>query len=862
VEGVAPAAWGCDIEEMWTVPLALLLAQASAGSLDVYERAVSLVRHRYLSIDEFDAELAFAEAAEGAEDVVPWLIVEADNGIATLRHGQHGTIGVVTLLPPDGTVEVAGLDALPGALGRLEDAVLSAGVPLPEKVDLPISLLRGMARALDRHSVILSRKRLARFDERIKGKLSGIGARVGRQDGALVLKEVFFESPAAKGGLRKGDRVLRVDGDSTVGMSTSSLVTRMRGVAGSQLIVEVARGEDPEHEEILEVILTRAEVVIPNVSWDVRPSGVGVITIDHFSEQTTTLMRAALNEFRSDSSPVTGLVLDLRGNSGGSMQQACRAADLFLTDGAVLRTEGREGRRVENLIREYRAIAEGVEPDLPVIVLMDHGSASASEILAGSLALLDRAVLLGTRSHGKGTVQKLYTLRGGNSDERVRFKMTVARYILPGGVAIEAHEGLAPDVAVAPALFLPGGVELTPSEEPEVPTVVWVDERPGWRDGSDDAPRQDFLLALADDALELSQGTSRAAVLTALQSVAQRAAAIEDQRLVETFRYRGLDWSHADDDGPAPDVDVEISIVDDPVPGSDVEVRALVRNRGPAPLYRVQVQLSTDDPLPWDRLTLPVGFLPPGEAAIGSAMVRVGSGLDAREDLVGVALHADRRPTVALASALLRVDPAPPASIAVSVRLVEGAGDARLELQLENRGARHLANLRARVSLPEGSPIELMDPEAVLPLLSARDDARLDLSVHRLHDGPIELDLRVDGGEGRRLISQHVALDDADFARVAPPTLEAELPLTAPSGGAELHVRARDEGVVKSVTVWLDQDKVAWMPGNGSRLALSVPLDIPAGTHAVTVEARDESGAKTRDVLYIRGVDPATAGGE
>ena len=827
----------------------------------MYERAISLVRHRYIDVDGFEAEAAFDEAAEAAEDVVPWLLVDSEGGVATLRHGQAGTIAVVSLNEPGAEGGGEGIDALPGALERLERAILEASAPVPDDVDLSVALLRGVSRELDRHSVVLSRGRLERFDERIKGKLTGIGARMGKRDGRLVIKEVFTSGPADRAGLHVGDRITRVDGVSMLGMSTGVAIDRVRGPANTQVVLDVERPVDGGGFEALEIVLTRAEVVIPTVHVEQLPSGVGVIRIDNFSEQTTRLVRDGLQRFRAGERPLTGLVLDLRGNTGGSLLQACKVADLFVDEGTIVRTEGRDGKPVENLLRHYRAHPEGVEPDVPMVTLIDRRSASASEIVAGSLSLLGRAALLGQDSHGKGTVQKLYTLRGGGQADRVRFKLTVARYRLAGDVTIETGVGLAPDLAVGEARFTRGGVVL-PQSALEA-DLVWVDEQPGWREGIDLPEVPDVPLAVAEQALAQVVGASREDVLTALEATARRMAVVEDARLVEVFGYRGLDWRPSVAPGPRPQVDVEVSVVDPPVPGSDVEVRALVHNRGATPLARVAVQLSTASRLPWSGLTLPVGFLPPGETGMGSAMVHVGEGLSEREDLVGVRVVADGRDPVDAADALLHVAPSTPTPVSVKARLAPGSAEDRIELLLTNLGGRHLGNLRARVLLPAESPIELLDPEGVIPLLAAGATERVDLGVVRLAPGAAELELRVEDRAGRQVFRQPFTIpEDGTLVAVSPPLVTVRAPRSASSGQAEVAIRAEDDGPLKSVTAWVGGDKVAWVPVERPRTRLSIPVDVPDGTTAVTVEVEDLDGAVTREVVYIRGSDPSMAGGD
>ena len=447
---------------------------AQAGERAVYDDAVRRIESHYLYLDDLDVSEALLDAAESAEDALPWLIVETDDAGVKLIHGEQGPIGRVA--PVKG-----GLSGLPAALSALEDqlAVASAftdddGQPygIPTSVDLPVELLRGASHALDRHSVVLSGERLERFDERITGKLQGIGARISRHNELLVVEQVFPSGPADVGGVLPGDRVVRIDGASTVGMSVSNTVDRIRGAEGTQVQIELEREVEGSSETVV-LVLTRAEVRIPNVSWEVEPEGTGYIEITHFSEQTARLLRQALADFQV--AGVRGIVIDLRDNSGGSMIQSCQATDLFVDSGPVLRTAGRDDKPVDRLIQHYRSESSEDEPQVPIVVLVGPGSASASEILAGALVLRDRAVLVGARTHGKGTVQKLYTLCRDEGESRARFKLTVARYLLPGDIPIETGVGLPADLEV-------DAVRFDQWQDRGQPALVWRVHRRGMQD--------------------------------------------------------------------------------------------------------------------------------------------------------------------------------------------------------------------------------------------------------------------------------------------------------------------------------------------------------------------------------------------
>ena len=830
---------------------------ATAGERDLYARTVTLLGDRYLDADQIDATAAFIEAAESAQRAVPWLIVEPSGASVTLREGSGRVFAVLTL-------DEEGADALvalPGALDRLEDAIRLGGA-IPDEVDLPIELLRGVTRALDRHSVVLARSRLERFNERIKGKLSGIGARITLEGGKLRIRGVFVGGPVDLGGLGEGDIIEKVDGVSTLGMSVNQAVDRIRGPKGTQVVLGIRRPGGGDQGQ-LDVILTRDEVVIPNVSWEKRSSGVGFIEVEHFSEQTAALLEQALAAFRAEGPELRGVVLDLRGNTGGSMIQACRSVDLFVDDGVVLRTAGPKGRRVENLMPEYAARPGDGEPDLPVVILVDRRSASASEILAGALQLLDRAVLVGAETHGKGTVQKLYTIRGGGPDKRARLKLTVARYLLPGDLPIEAGEGLKPDVRVRTARFDEDGVRMPLDPGVEPLSVMWVREQPGWRPvGPPDGGRSgDFLEELAERIVLDAQSGHRADVLEAALGAVAEAADAEDALLVETFRHRGIDWRSADGPGAAPEVRVTLQPTAPARAGAPVEVQMTVENLGAEPLRRVRVHLSAEDrSLPWHGMVLPVGALEPGETGRATTVTQVSPKLPSSDDLVSITVVADGRPKATQDALPLQVEgrPAPPLSVAV--RLVpEGETHHRAEVRIENLGQENLVDVRARFALPEDTQVELLERESVAPYLRPGEQTRLDIPV-RLLEGAgdrVELELRVATAVHGRVLRLPLEVPvSGDGVSREPPQIRATLPLVAPVGSLDVRVDAVDDRQLASLTAWLDGEKVAWRAGDGRKLRLSFPVELEPGRHTVVVRAEDDDGATTQRTWKVRVPSP------
>ena len=837
---------------------------AAAAERVLYEDALRRIDKHFLFIDDFQVQDAFGEAAEAAEAAVPWLIAEvADDGSIALKHGEHGEFGRIAPIQADSV-------ALVDALVDLEVQVTAAGQLLdadqqpygiPANVDLPVELLRGVARGLDRHSVVLSGDRLERFDERISGKLQGIGARIARNGDVLVIEQVFLDGPAERGGVVAGDRVVRIDGVSTVGMSVTDTVDRIRGPEGSQVQLELQRKREGTWETVV-LVLTRDEVRIPNVRWEVEPEGTGYIEITHFSEQTTRLLRQALADFQVAGVPA--ILLDLRENSGGSMIQSCQAADLFLDAGPVLRTAGRNGEPVARLIQKYDSDSAESEPQIPVVVLVGPGSASASEILAGALMLRDRTVLIGERTHGKGTVQKLYTLRREEARPRARFKLTVARYLLPGDIPIETGVGLRSDLEVDALGFDQWAVHIPSADEDAGPRLVWSDERPGWRDPGIAEVRGDYARELARDVALRAESAHRVDLLAAVDALVAEREGPEDQLTVETFRYRGIDWRPAPRPGPAPEVRVALEVVDDPVAGDLVEVRALVENRGATALHRVEADVTADDPrLPWHGLTLPVGHLPAGETGMGRAVVRIDDDESARRDGVRLVVHADQRPPSEAVDSVMEIFPRPPPPIRAHARIRQGGvpEDLILEATFENLGARTLEDLRLKVGLDKDGPVELAIRHVDGSTLAPGEQQTFLFPLRSPEGqlvGPVSLQLRLSAARWGRVstIPMELEIDGPKLTR-RPPEILGEVPLELPTGHHLVRVGVEDEVSLTDVTVWFDDNKVAWTSPGQSALTLDVPVHMEPGSHRMVVRATDVHGVSKRRIWWIRGLPAA-----
>ena len=291
--------------------------------------------------------------------------------------------------------------------------------------------IQGMVHSLDPHSSLLPLDDFQDLQIDTKGKFTGIGIHITMQDGFVTVISPIEDTPAYKAGIIARDRIIKVDGKSTNDLRKA--VNMMRGPKGTKVVVTILR---EGVKKPLEFELVRDVIPIQSVkSLNVRP-GYGYIRLSNFTGTTTPELVNALEKMEAAEVPLKGLILDLRNNGGGLLNQSIKVADLFLDEGAILSIKGRNKKNT----KVFSATRSSVERNYPLVVLINGGSASASEIVAGALQDHKRAVILGTTSFGKGSVQTVETLRDGSG-----LKLTIARYYTPNDRSIQA-KGIKPDI--------------------------------------------------------------------------------------------------------------------------------------------------------------------------------------------------------------------------------------------------------------------------------------------------------------------------------------------------------------------------------------------------------------------------------
>jgi carboxyl-terminal processing protease len=295
--------------------------------------------------------------------------------------------------------------------------------------------ISGMLRTLDPHSSYLNPDAYKELQVETKGSFGGIGIEITVRDGVLTVVSPIEGTPAYDLGIQAGDQILRVDGESTKEMTLMEAVKKMRGPKGTNVVLTIMREEFTKPQDF---VITRATIAIKSVRSKTLEPGYGYIRLSQFQSSTARDLRKEITDLEKENKPLKGLILDLRNNPGGLLDQAVKVSDEFLNEGLIVYTGG----RLKSQDMRFEAHMNTRPHSYPVVVLVNEGSASAAEIVAGALQDHKRAVIVGVKTFGKGSVQTVMPLRNGGA-----LRLTTALYYTPSGRSIQA-KGIDPDIVV------------------------------------------------------------------------------------------------------------------------------------------------------------------------------------------------------------------------------------------------------------------------------------------------------------------------------------------------------------------------------------------------------------------------------
>ncbi|NIK48964.1 carboxyl-terminal processing protease [Variibacter gotjawalensis] len=321
--------------------------------------------------------------------------------------------------------------------GDVFERVRADYVEKPEDSKLVESAINGMLSGLDPHSSYMDAKSFKDMQIQTRGEFGGLGIEVTMEDGLVKVIAPIDDTPAAKAGVMANDVITHLDDEQIQGLTLNQAVEKMRGPVNTKIRLKVMRkGQDKP----VEIVITRDVIRVRAVRSRIEGEDIGYVRITQFNEQTNENLKKAINELAAQhGDKLKGFVLDLRNNPGGLLDQAISVSDSFLEKGEIVSTRGRNAEETQR----FNARPGDIIKNKPVIVLINGGSASASEIVAGALQDHKRATVIGTRSFGKGSVQTIIPLGSGNG----ALRLTTARYFTPGGRSIQA-KGIVPDIEV------------------------------------------------------------------------------------------------------------------------------------------------------------------------------------------------------------------------------------------------------------------------------------------------------------------------------------------------------------------------------------------------------------------------------
>lgn len=653
--------------------------------LRVGMRSLHLLQQRYVEPVRFRPRLMLESALQAVAHLVPEMLVDVPErdaeGQPVLLRARIGEVQKTFDLHTSADLHAVGWHLLQAA--RFVADHLPPDVPA-DKVEY--TAINGVLSTLDPYSRLLDPDQWRDMQTNTGGNFGGLGIVILPVDGVLTIQSVLPGSPAEGAGLQPGDQIQQIDGEDTLNMTVDAAVERLRGTVGTTARLVVRRKGEPAPQAMAVV---RAVIHLQSVESKVLDNGVGYARVKNFQRGTAAELGEALdNLLRAGAHPA--LVIDLRDNPGGLLDEAIRVCDLFIGSGPAVTTVSGGGK-----LRDQRLVTgNGRFAQMPLAVLINGHSASASEVVAGALKYSNRALVVGEQSFGKGSVQVPYEI------EDAALKLTVAKYLVPGDVSIHG-KGITPDIglqfvsATREQVSLFGGPHYSratrkaraalESQPPPPPPALFKVLLPDAtdRDRTDtETPAQVLDREPRQRAAALLRRIGRPdakAMLTAAQTDLQEMARADDAALIAHLKRQGIDWRRCEgaECPAASSVPLRVEIVDgdrglQAQAGEILRMAVTLTNLGKQPLHRLHLQTRCDDPAFDDHEQL-VGRLEPGQSRTVPLSVRVSIRHgDLKLPLI-VAAAADGALLGKEATTLLTVRGKPLPEFAFRVRLIDPA---------------------------------------------------------------------------------------------------------------------------------------------------------------------------------------------
>ncbi len=516
--------------------------------------------------------------------------------------------------------------------------------------DLEYTAINGMLTQLDPHSIILPPKEFTEFKIGTTGKFGGLGMVVGLRQGQLTVISPIDGTPASRAGIKAGDRIIEIDEESTINMNLTESVSKLRGDPGTEvtLLVMTEKAAQPKSFS-----LKREVIAIPTVESSPLDNGLGYLKIRNFQDDTAQSLSAHLKSLKAANGKIKGLIIDLRNNSGGLLDQAIEVADTFLESGPIVHTVGPGGHPRE--VQEARK-SDADEVNYPIVVLIDAGSASGAEIVAGALKENNRALIVGDRSFGKGSVQQLVELMDGSA-----LKLTIAKYLTPLLTDIQSV-GITADIQLTPVTVLKDNINLFrghialreedlkqhldehPKGETPFATLKYFQETKE-KSKTDDPEEEagdpyklpdfntDFHTIFARKLLLGTTAWPREAFMQNSLPVVEETARQEEEKVAQALQKLDIDWSKdTSPENGKPAISFSTTPANGKVKaGEKITLTVTATNSGESPLYQLR-GVSSSKNGQFDKLEFILGKIDKGTVKSYSTTVEIPKNALDRED--------------------------------------------------------------------------------------------------------------------------------------------------------------------------------------------------------------------------------------
>ena len=621
-------------------------ADYNLASMQVLNRAVIHIKENYVDPSRINERKMIGGAMEEVQRSVPELLVD-------LERDKDGIPQKIVVTVDDARQEfsLAEVDNPWQMCFKFQEIFKFVQAKLKhfEKFqEIEYAAINGMLATLDPHSSLMRPEDYREMKLSTRGKFGGLGIVIAVKEGHLNIVNPIDGTPASKAGLKAGDKIVQIDQDSTVNLALQDAVEMLRGAANTKVDLYVVRDGWKAPRKFT---LMRADIRIDSVDHLMLADRVGVIRIKNFQNTTDDELAEALDDLKKQGHGLKGLVLDLRSNPGGLLDQAIKVADRFIESGPIVTTVGYGDK-----LREPKmAVKAGTVDPYPLVILVNSQSASASEIVAGALKNHKRAVVVGTQTFGKGSVQVIYD----NKDDSA-LKLTIAQYLTPGDISIQSV-GIVPDIATVPVVIsdddtdffrfedYKGGEKELPEhldhESSEISKHITSDvtmrylEDPVLEKRIDENPNDlivDFDISFAHDLVVATDKGQRDAAMIDVKSVVEKVAAAEREKIVAALAAKGIDWTVAPPQSgkPAAEVTVTTSAPNNLVTaGEELQITATVKNTGTGLLRQLRAMSHSENDL-FEAQEFIFGNIPPGQTRTWQDKIKVPRSGLSRKDVV------------------------------------------------------------------------------------------------------------------------------------------------------------------------------------------------------------------------------------